>query len=175
MIFTLALRGRVAFELLAQLQFLELARCGHRDGLDELVGVGQPELREILFEVVLQLVLRRALALLEDDGGQRPLVPLLVRDGDHTGLGDGGVGHERVLQLDRGDPLTPALYEVFAAVGDLDEPETVYGDDVPRLEPTVLRELVVPLWCLVERPGDPRTADFEFAHSLSVPRNEALI
>ena len=60
MTFTLALRGRVAFELLAQLQLLELARRGHRDGLYELVGVWQPEPGEVHFEVGVQLVLRRA-------------------------------------------------------------------------------------------------------------------
>src|SRR5918998_5073886 len=161
MTFTLAFRGRVAFELLAQLQLLELARRGHRDGLHELVGVGQPEPGEVHFEVGVQLVLRRALALPEDDGGQGPLVPLLVRYGDHAGLGDGRVGHKRVLQLDRGDPLPPTLYEVFAAVGDLDEPETVYGDHVPRPEPTVLRKLVVALRLLVVRTRDPGAADFE--------------
>src|ERR671911_954189 len=155
MTFTLALGGRVAFELLAQLQLLELARCGHRDGLHELVGVWQPEPGEVHFQVGVQLVLRRALAFPEDDGGQGPLVPLLVGDGYYTGLGDGRVCHKRVLQLDRGDPLPPALYEVFAAVGDLDEPETVYGDDVSRLEPPVVRELVIPLGRLVIRTRDP--------------------
>ena len=83
----------------------------------------------------------------------------------HAGLGDRRVGHKRVLQLDRGDPL-PALYEVFAAVGDLDKPETVYGDDVPRLEPTVVRKLVVALRRLVVRTRDPGTADFQLAHGL---------
>src|SRR5215210_6216523 len=158
--FTLALRGRVAFELLAHLQLLELARSGHRDGIHELVGIGQPEPGEVLFEVGVQLVLCRALALPEDDGGQGPLVPLLVGDGDYAGLGDRRVGHKRVLQLDRGDPLPPALYEVFAAVCDLDKPETVYGDDVPGLEPPVVRKLVIPLWRLVVRTRDPGTADF---------------
>src|SRR5215211_5438235 len=116
MTFTLALRRRVAFELLAQLQLLELARCGHRDGLHEFVGVGQPEPGEVHFQVGVQLV--------------------------------------------RGDPLPPALYEVFAAVCDLDEPETVYGDYVPRLEPIVVRKLVVPLRRLIVRTRDPRTANF---------------
>src|SRR5215203_3832015 len=175
MTFTLTLRGCVALELLAQLQLLELTRRGHRDGLHELVGVGQPEPGEVHFQVSVQVIFRRALAFPEDDGGQGPLVPLLVGDGDYTSLGDGRVGHKRVLQLDRGNPLPPALYEVFAAVGDLDEPETVYGDDVPRLEPTVFGKLVVPLWRLVVRTRDPRTADFEFAHGLSVPRDQALV
>src|SRR5215204_353122 len=175
MTFTLALGGSVALELLAQLQLLELARCGHRDGLDELVGVGQPELREVLFEVDVKLVLRSALAFLEDNGGQGPLVPRLVGDGDHTGLGDGGVGHKRVLQLDRGDPLPPALYEVLAAVGDFDKPKAVYGDDVPGLEPAVVRELVVPLGRLVVRPRDPGTAHLELAHRFAVPRDQALV
>src|ERR671915_419309 len=164
MTFTLTIRGRVAFELLAQLQLLELARRGHRDGLHELVGVWQPEPGEVHFEVRVQLVLRRALAFPEDDGGQRPLVPLLVGNGDYTGLGDGRVGHKRVLQLDRGDPLPPALYQVFTAVGDLYEPETVYGDHVPRPEPTVVRKLVVALRLLVVRARDPRTAAFQLAH-----------
>src|SRR5215213_2724039 len=84
MTFTLALRGRVAFELLAQLQLLELARCGHRDGLHELVGVGQPEPGEVHFQVGVQLVLCRALAFPKDDGGQGPLAPLLVGDGESS-------------------------------------------------------------------------------------------
>src|SRR5215213_6394233 len=115
MTFTLTRRGCVALELLAQLQLLELTRCGNRDGLHELVGVGQPEPGEVHFQVSMQVIFRRALTFPEDDGGQGPLVPLLVGDGDYTSLGDGRVGHKRVLQLDRGDPLPPALYEVFAA------------------------------------------------------------
>src|SRR5215211_2992076 len=82
--------------------------------------------------------------------------------------------HKGVLELDRGDPLPTALYEVFTAVGDLDEPETVYGDDVPGLEPPIIRELVVPLGRLVISAGDPRAADFEFAYLLPVPRDPAL-
>ena len=39
---------------------------------------------------------------------------------------------------------SPALYEVFAAVGDLDKPKRFYGDDVPRLEPTVVVNLSSP-------------------------------
>src|SRR5215208_793197 len=96
-------------------------------------------------------------------------------DGDHSRLRDGPVGHKRVLQLDRGDPLSPALYEVLAAVGDLDEPEPVYGDDVPRPEPPVVCKLVVALRRLVVRFRDPGPPYLQLAHRLAVPRHEALV
>ena len=55
-------------------------------------------------------------SLFEDHGSQGAFEPFLVGDGDHGGLGDGGVGHEGVLQLDGGDPLAARLYEVLGAV-----------------------------------------------------------
>src|SRR5918997_6035963 len=121
-----------------------------------------------------QLFLRNLRALFGDHHAQRSLAPPLVGDGDDGGLGDGVVGHESVLEGDRGDPLSPALYEVLGAVLDLHVPVLVDGDDVAGLEPAVLGELLGVLGVVVS-PRDPWTPDLELAHRLSVPRYEALV
>ena len=49
--------------------------------------------------------------------GQRALAPPLVGHADDRGLAHGRVGHQLVLQLDRGDPLAAGLDDVLGAVG----------------------------------------------------------
>ena len=113
-------RRRLVRELLAQRGLAELADARLRDLVDELEPVRQPPLREPRREELAQLVARRRLPLLQHDRRERPLGPLLVRDRDHRRLGDGRVRHQRVLELDRGDPLAAGLDHVLRAVLDLD-------------------------------------------------------
>src|SRR4029078_10456572 len=78
----------------------------------------------------------------QDHGGQRALAPLLVGYGDHCGLRDVRVGHQRVLQFDRGDPFSARLDHVLGAVGEGEVAVGGDGADVARLQPAVLAELV---------------------------------
>ena len=55
-----------------------------------------------------------------DDAGAGALAPALVGHRDHGGLDHVGVGHDRVLQLDRRDPLPSRLDQVLGAVHQLD-------------------------------------------------------
>ena len=70
-----------------------------------------------------------------DHAAQRPLRPALVGLGDHRRLDDVRVGHQLVLQLDRGDPLAAGLDHVLGAVGDLHEALGVHRRDVARAQP----------------------------------------
>ena len=63
---------------------------------------------------------RRARALLGHDAGERALAPALVGHTDDRRLADGRVGHDLVLELDRGDPLAARLDEVLRAVDEVD-------------------------------------------------------
>ena len=83
-----------------------------------------------------------SLAVVHDDRRQRPLAPPLVRDGDHRRLGDARVGHQQVLEVDRGDPLAAGLDQVLGPVADADAAASVDLDDVAGLEPAVVGELL---------------------------------
>ncbi len=113
-------------------------------------------------------------ALLEDDRGQGALAPLLVGDGDDGRLGDVRVGHQRVLQLHRRDPLAAGLDDVLGAVGEGQEAVGGDGADVARLEPAVLAELVVGtqrfgVRAVVVGAGDPGAAHLQLTGRLAVP------
>jgi hypothetical protein len=103
----------------------------------------------------------------DHDARERPLVPLLVGDADDRGLDDVGVADDRVLEVDRGDPLATGLDDVLGAVDDLHEPVGVERADVAGAEPPVV-ELLGRLDAVVAG-GDPRTADLDLADRLAVP------
>src|SRR5215218_9390542 len=124
-------------EVLADDLLVELADGGAGDGLDEGPGVGELPLGELGGEVVAQGVEVGGGTLAEDDGGEGTLVPLLVGDGDDGGLEDVGVGHQVVLEVDRGDPLTTGLDDVLGPVGQRDEALAVESADVAGAQPAV--------------------------------------
>src|SRR5690606_11908597 len=106
----------------------------------------------------------------QDDGAQGALVPLLVGDADDGGLGDGGVAHDGVLQVDRGEPLAAGFDDVLGAVhqGQV----AVGGDlaDVAGAQPPVVELVGVHLGAIggVVGAGDPRAADLQLAEGLAV-------
>ena len=122
-------------------------------------------------EEVVQLLGGRGLALAQHDDGERPLLPLLVRDPDHRRLGDGRVAHQRVLERDRRDPLAAGLDHVLRPVLDLDVAARVERDDVAGPEPAVVGPAVGLLGRVVVARRDPRAADLELAHRLAVARD----
>ena len=142
--------------------------------LDELEAIRQPPLGEARREELAQLVVRRGRALPEDDDRERPLRPLLVRDGDDRRLRDRRMAHERVLERDRRDPLAARLDEVLRPILHLDEAVGVDRDDVAGLEPAVVGPAVGAFVGLVVRGRDRGPAHLELAHRLAVPRHEAV-
>ena len=86
-----------------------------------------------------------------------------------------GMRHQRVLELDRRDPLAARLDHVLRAVLDLDVAARMERHDVAGLEPAVLG----PAFRLVGRvevaARDPRAADLELAHRLAVPRQDVPV
>src|SRR3954453_2974975 len=117
---TSALRAcnRSLRELLAQCGLAELADGGLRDLRQELEPIRQPPLREARSEELAQVIGCRARAVAQHDARERALRPLLVGDRDHRGLGDRGMRHQRVLELDRRDPLAAGLDDVLRAILD---------------------------------------------------------
>src|SRR5215210_2304468 len=167
--------GRVFLELLGHLHLQELAGGGFGDLLDERVDVREPELGEVLFEVLSEVVLGDVLAIFGDDGGQGAFVPFFVGHGYDGGFGDARVGHKGVFEFLGGDPLAAGLYEVFGPIRDLDETPPVYGDDVAGLEPAALGELVVALLGVEVGFDDGGPAHLELAHRLPIPRDEPRV
>src|SRR5262245_33423212 len=88
-------------ELIAQRLLVELANAGLRHGFDEDDVVRQPPLREILTQVIVDLLFRHRHALFDDDAGERALLPFRVMYGDDRGFGNAGDGHDRVLEIYR--------------------------------------------------------------------------
>src|SRR5438270_13493846 len=79
------------------------------------------------------------------------------------------MGHQVVLEVDRGDPLAARLDEVLGAVGDLDAAMGVDPHDIAGPKPAVVGEIFGPASAVV-RGRHPRPADLELAHRLVVPR-----
>src|SRR2546423_436990 len=96
-------------------------------------------------------------------------VPFRVRQADHGGLEDLGMGHDRVLQLDRGDPLAARLDDVLGSVDDHDVAVRCDPGHVAGAEPTVLGELSGVV-AVVIAPRDPRSANLDLAKGHAVPR-----
>src|SRR6185312_8345237 len=90
----------------AQHLLVELADAGLGYLVDEGPALGHLPVRDPAGEELLQHggVDRRAG--LEHHRGQGTLAPLGVRDAHDGGLDDVRVGHQRVLQVNRADPLT---------------------------------------------------------------------
>ena len=120
-----------------------------------------------------QLVGRGHRALLDHHGDQGPLAPPLVGHGDHGGLDDAGMGHDLVLELHRGDPLTAGLDHVLGAVADLHvAPPSSDPMSPVRSHPSWNRSgRRVP----VVGAGDPRPADLELPDRLPVVREDGAV
>src|SRR5699024_1919718 len=161
---------------LTQHLFVELAYRGARDLLDEGEGVGQLPLREVLGQVLAQLRGGDACSLPDDDVRQWALLPLLVRDADDGGLEHGLVPPERVLQVDRGDPLPAGLDDVLRAVGQGDVPEAVAVADVAGPQPAVVElRLRLGIARVGVPGGHPRTPDLELADRFPVARQDGAV
>ena len=95
--------------------------------------------------------------------------PLLVLQTDDGGFGHGGVGHDLVLELDRGDPFATGLHDVLRAVDDAQVGVLVDGGDIAGPEPAVSRERLRRTRVVVVLAGDPRTAHLQLTAGLAVP------
>ena len=115
---------------------------------------------------------RSAVARLDDQ--QRALLPNRVRDRDDGGFEDVGVGHRKVLDLDRGDPLAAGLDHVLRTVGQLHESVRVDRADVARAEPSVFVDDLTALAFEVAR-DDPVAAHLQLADRDAVVRRVAPV
>ena len=143
------------------------ARLGH--GVHERPAFRNPPFRDALRQELLDVVDECIVGLdafSDDEARHRPLVPFRVRHADHGRFENVRMGHDDVLEVDRGDPLAAGLDDVLRAVGDAEVAEFVEGAHVAGSQPPVA-EL---LRCFVQviGPGDPRTADFDLADRLAV-------
>src|SRR5260370_22517335 len=96
-------------------------------------------------------------------------------DGHDGGLLHCGMADQRVFQVHRTDPFSAGLDEVLGAVGDLHVAFGIDGDHVAGSQPAVRRPAVALFGKVVITGGDAWAADFQFAGSLVVPRNFAVV
>ena len=109
-------RFRLLRELLPQRGLAELPDCGLRDLLDELEALRQPPLREVRREELAQLVVGRRRASAED--APRAVAPTTCRRAPRSPPPRRcTVPHQRVLERDGRDPLTPDLTRSFERSG----------------------------------------------------------
>ena len=106
--------------------FVNLADTGLGDGLDEQDLVWQLPFGEGTAEVFLQLFCGHVMPGPQYHHGQRPFLPLCMRNSDNCGVAHGRVAHEQVFHVDGGDPLTAALDHILDTVGELEV--TVFVD-----------------------------------------------
>jgi hypothetical protein len=97
-------------------------------------------------------------------------LPAFVGHGDHCGLKNGRVGHQRAFEVHRTDPLPAGLDDVLGAVADRHESFAVHRADVAGAQPSV----VEPLGGVDAeiRTGNPGTPDLELADGLSIARKD---
>src|SRR5262245_61617946 len=141
------------------------ARLRHLD--DEGPALRKPPARDPLGQEALQRVDRGRGAGAQHDAGERPLLPAFVRHPHDRRFDDVRVCHDRILELDRRDPLAARLDHILRPVGDLDEAVRVDGADVARAQPAVVE--LVGRRILVVRGRDPRATDLDLARGLPVP------
>src|SRR5579863_8201655 len=162
-------RQHVIFELRAQRDFLDFARRGVRDFADEHDVVGHPPFGDLAVEEGEQVFLRRALAFLEHDDEQRPLVPFRMVHADYGGFGDFGMTDREVFQFDRGNPFAAGFDYVLGAIGDVEIAVAVDGADIAGVEKTFgVENFAVVLEIGFGHRG---TTHFQTAESLAIPRH----
>src|SRR2546425_922604 len=125
---------------IAQDELLDLPG-GRLRQLAELDGGGTLEMGDLPPAELDDLLLSGLHARLERDEGLRPLAPLLVRDGDHRALEDGGVPGDRLLDLDGRDVLAARDDDVLLPVAQLDVAVGMPDADVARVEPAAAEGL----------------------------------
>src|SRR5207248_7175150 len=90
------------------------------------------------------------------NAGAWALAPALMRNRHHRGLDDVGMSHDRVLELNRADPLASGFDEILGPIDELDEPILTELGDVPGAQPAVVGELLGPALLVVVGAGDRR-------------------
>src|SRR5215210_7241535 len=153
--------------LLAQHELLDLARRGLGQ-LGELDGGGGLEAGDALLAEVYYLVLRRLLALLQDDERFGALAPLLVGYGHDGGLHDGRVAGDGLLHLDGRDVLTTRDDDVLVAVPDLHVPIRVPHGHVARVVPAAFERFLGGLLVLEVAFGYHVAVHHDLTHRLPV-------
>src|SRR5579862_9910499 len=162
-------RQHVILELRAQRYFLHFAGRGVPDFPDEHDVVGHPPFGALAVEEGEQVFFRRALAFLEHDDEQRPLVPFRMAHADYGGFGDFGMTDREVFQFDRGYPFAAGFDHVLRAIGDVEIAVAVDGADIAGVEKTFgVENFAVVLEIGFGHRG---TTHFQTAESLAIPRH----
>src|SRR5699024_2444146 len=132
-----ARRARPGLSLrpLPQRVLADLPGRGRREGIDELHGARRLVGGDAGLDERDESGLVHLGAGPQHDVGQRPLSPLVIGHAHDGCLGDGLMGDDGLLDLDRRDVLTAGDDDVLGAVEDLHIAVRVHHGEVPGVEP----------------------------------------
>src|SRR5215472_1868370 len=85
------------------------------------------------------------------------------------------MAHQRVLKINRADPLAAGLYQVLAAVHQLDTTGGIDGGYIAGTKPAIVRPPFVRLRSVEVAAGNPGPADLQLAHGFTIARSAALV
>ena len=137
--------------------------------LNKLDIVRDPPLGDLAIEEAFELIGGEVCSgLIADHNEKRPLAPLGMNSANHCGLGHLVMTGGTVLDLDRGNPLTARLDDVFGSIGDRDIALGADSGHVARFKPARLCMGIRPLELVVAR-TDPRTSYLECTKGLAIP------
>jgi hypothetical protein len=158
-------------ELFAERGLFEFAYRCTGQGFEEYEGVGKLPFGKRLSQKGAKFFWRDLCAVLQDDRRERPFLPFRMRYADYRGFFDGGMPHQRVLNVDRADPLATGLHQVFGAVDNFYEAFVIDGGNVARFEPAICGPSMSLVRRIVVAGSYPGTTDFQFAGSVAVARS----
>src|SRR6266567_275555 len=125
----------------AQLELLQLAGRRPWEGAHEANAMWNFEVRHVRSAEVYDLLFLGHLPIPKNHERHWRLPPLLGRDADDSSLQDCRILVEDVLDLNRGDVLTPGDDHVFGAVDDVDIAVGIDRSEVARVEPAIADRL----------------------------------
>ena len=124
-------------EILSQRRLVNFPRRIARQRVDELDQPRAFEPRQIGLAMRVDLVGRKRMARLDRDDRHADFAPLLVRDADHSGFGNGVELMQHALDFGRIDVLAAGNVQVLPAIDDVVETLVVDARGVAGVQPAV--------------------------------------
>ena len=104
-----------------------------------------------------------------DNNQQRPLIPSWMRHRYDSTVCDFGVSHDDILKVNRTDPFTARLDQIFGAVLNNQEPVSINRGDIASAKPSVAIKGIDRRRFIIKLPlNDGVATAIKLAHSLTV-------
>src|SRR5215469_14218176 len=158
----------------AQFLLQNLAGASFWERVKKLNRFGNLEARQFRPAVVYQLILADRFAWFKHHQGFGRLAPTIVRYRDYGALKNGGVRIDSLFNLDGGDVLAAADYDVFLAIDDQEIALFIYDRHVAGMKPAVSHHISRLLGPLPISLHYVIRADDDFTPSLPIVRQRVV-